>query len=225
MPDSSLPTKDLQASWEANAGRWNDAIRNQAIESRKLVTDRAMLDAIAACAPRKALDLGCGEGWLTRAMAEQGIEAIGIDGSAALIALASQAGGSFMRLGYSELVGTPAAAGDGYDLIVANFALLEAELGPLLQALPSICTPQARLLIQTLHPHAAGGEYANGWRREDFAGFGGESWAPMPWYFRTLGSWIELIHASGWQLESLSEPLHPRTFRPASLLLQARRVG
>lgn len=225
MPDSIPPTEGLQASWEANAGRWSQAIRTRAIESRQLVTDRAMLDAIAACVPRKALDLGCGEGWLTRGMATQGIEAVGIDGSAALIELARQAGGSFIRLGYSELVTAPEAAGRNYDLIAANFALLEAELTPLLQALQSICTPQARLLIQTLHPHAAGGDYTDGWRREDFAGFGGQSWAPMPWYFRTLGSWIELLHASGWQLESLSEPLHPHTGRPASLLLRARSAG
>ena len=42
----------------------------------------------------------------------------------------------------------------------------------------------------------------------------------MPWYFRTLESWLELLADAGWTLEKQVEPPHPQTGKPASLLLQ-----
>jgi|APTNR8051073442_1049403.scaffolds.fasta_scaffold00330_32 hypothetical protein len=47
---------------------------------------------------------------------------------------------------------------------------------------------------------------------------------PMPWYFRTLASWLEAVQTSGLTLESLREPLHPETGRPASLILVAKKA-
>lgn len=43
----------------------------------------------------------------------------------------------------------------------------------------------------------------------------------MPWYFRTLESWLALLDGSGWRLRGLSETAHPRLGRPLSLLLRA----
>ena len=43
----------------------------------------------------------------------------------------------------------------------------------------------------------------------------------MPWYFRTLGSWVALLRAGGYALAELREPLHPETALPLSLLLTA----
>ncbi len=45
----------------------------------------------------------------------------------------------------------------------------------------------------------------------------------MPWYFRTLGSWLACLRAAGFELWALDEPLHPETRAPLSLLLDARR--
>ena len=50
------------------------------------------------------------------------------------------AGGSFLRLSYAELIAAPERCGEGFDLVVANFALLEEEIGPLLAALHRIMT-------------------------------------------------------------------------------------
>jgi hypothetical protein len=54
----------LCLSWQANADAWTAAVREQRIESRRLVTDAAIL--ALALAPLRILDLGCGEGWLRR---------------------------------------------------------------------------------------------------------------------------------------------------------------
>jgi SAM-dependent methyltransferase len=212
----------LLDSWHANAAAWTAAVRSGAIESRRLATDAAILDAVLDRQPRKVLDLGCGEGWLVRALAQQGVAAVGVDGAAPLVEAAAQAGGSFVRLSYAELIAAPERCGEGFDLVVANFALFEAEILPLLRALRRIMSADGWLVVQTLHPLAAGPPYEDGWRTEDFRGFGDGAWTPMPWYFRTLGSWLGLLRDGGFALHGLREPAHPQDRRPLSLLLEAR---
>ena len=212
----------LLDSWHENAAAWTAAVRSGAIESRRLATDAAILDAVLDRRPGKVLDLGCGEGWLVRALAERGVTAVGVDGAAPLVEAAERAGGSFLRLSYAELIASPERCGEGFDVVVANFALLEEEIGPLLAALRRTMSAGGWLLVQTLHPLAAGGPYEDGWRVEDFCGFGEGAWTPMPWYFRTLGSWIGELHAGGFALEAVREPAHPQERRPLSLLLEAR---
>jgi SAM-dependent methyltransferase len=174
----------------------------------------------------RVLDLGCGEGWLVRALGLRGIAAIGIDGSNALIEAAQAAGGEFACLSYEQLGDARVTLGE-IDLAVANFALLGEQLEPCLRELAKLLTGQRRLLIQTLHPLGVEPPYEPGWRRESFAGFGQSTeWAPMPWYFRPFGAWVELLGNSGFVLERVIEPLdapaEPAGKRPLSLILDAR---
>jgi 2-polyprenyl-3-methyl-5-hydroxy-6-metoxy-1,4-benzoquinol methylase len=226
------PAAGIAASWDANAAAWTGAVRSGAIASRRLATDAAILAAVLARRPRRVLDLGCGEGWLARALAAERVETVGIDGSAALVEAAARAaagggGGTFLRLSYEELVADPAAAGTGFDVVAANFALLAEDAAPLLRALrrpDGPLAPGGALVVQTLHPLAAGPPYRDGWRTEDFRGFGGGEgggWRPMPWYFRTLGSWVALLREAGYALAELREPAHPETHAPLSLLITA----
>ena len=67
------PESALLQSWHTNADAWIDVIRSGAIESRQQVTDQAVLLAIIGRQPERVLDLGCGEGWLLRALAARGI--------------------------------------------------------------------------------------------------------------------------------------------------------
>ena len=57
-----LNDKQIIHSWEKNAKAWIEAIQNEEIESRKLVTNQTIIDAIVAYKPATALDVGCGEG-------------------------------------------------------------------------------------------------------------------------------------------------------------------
>ena len=209
----------LRASWDANAGPWTDAVRGGAIGSRRAGTDAAVLDAVGA--PGRVLDVGCGEGWLARALAARGCEVVGIDGSAALVEAAARGGGTFRQLGYAEAEARPEALGGPYDTVVCNFALLAESVAPLLAALRTATAPGGRLVIQTVHPFA-GDPYEEGWRTERWEAFGAGEWAPMPWYFRTFGGWIAETRRAGWTVEECREPLHPDTARPLSLLLICR---
>lgn len=214
----------LRAAWQANAAAWTDIVRAGGIASRRLVTDRAIVEKVTALGPVRALDLGCGEGWLVRALAERGIAMTGVDFSAPLIKAAQQAGpGVFHVLDYDSIEAMPERCGTDFDAIIANFALLHDIAPSFVQSLGRILAPGGTLIIQTLHPSCLDGPYRDGWRNEDFRAFGESgTWQEMPWYFRTIGSWLGLLRDGGFTVTELAEPLHPETQRPLSLLLVAR---
>lgn len=228
MPELSNDARILSA-WRSNARPWTDAVRAGGIESRRLVTDRAIVEAILQGEPRTALDIGCGEGWLVRALIAQGVQAQGVDAVPELVAAAEQAGpGSFHLLTYEELAAGALASdlASPFDALVCNFSLLgDAAVEVLLRKLTGMLTPAGRLLIQTLHPLVACGDqaYADGWRDGSWVGIEGAFAEPAPWYFRTLESWVALLTGAGFRLLEMREPLHPATGRPASVLFISTR--
>lgn len=218
------PESALLQSWHHNANAWIDAIRNGSIESRRQVTDQAIVMAVLGRQPERVLDLGCGEGWLLRALAQRGIEAVGVDGDATLAQAARAAGCAPVHVAsYAALVEAHVDIGRGYDVVCANFALLHQDIIPLLAAMHALLAPGGALVIQTLHPWAvSAGDYQDGWREETFAGFQGQ-WQPMPWYFRTLSSWVRALEMAGFRLADLQEPQHPQSAMPQALLLVGER--
>ncbi|KKN31381.1 hypothetical protein LCGC14_0824380 [marine sediment metagenome] len=221
MSKSSDRSVDLAQSWISNADVWTAAVRGGGIESRRLVTDQSIVDAVLAQQPRRVLDLGCGEGWLVRALAKQGVGGVGVDGSPSLIEAAQSAGGgTFHVCTYSDLADGSRNIGNGFDVVCANFAILHEEVAALLRTLRQSLVPQGKIVIQTVHPWSVGGAYCDGWREEDFRNFEG-LWQPMPWYFRTLGSWVTLLRECGYTIIDLVEPRHPIGQLPMSLLIIA----
>lgn len=211
-------------SWARNAVPWTTAVRERQIESRHLVTDQAIVNAVLDRSPRSVLDLGCGEGWLARALTASGIEVIGIDAIPALIEQAQQAGaGDFRVMSYEDV-----AAGRlklSVDAVVCNFALLGDEsVAGLFGVVRSLLKPHGAFLVQTLHSLTACGDhpYQDGWRQGSWAGFSADFSDAAPWYFRTLESWIRLFAKHGLRLLELREPLHPQTQKPASVIFMAQ---
>lgn len=136
----SDPESTLLDSWQHNAQAWIDAVRSGAIESRRQVTDQAILLAILGRQPERVLDLGCGEGWLLRALDDRGIEAVGVDGDRALVDAARAVGAAEVHLAsYAQLAEGQIYVGKGYDLVCANFALLHQDIIPLLAAMTCWC--------------------------------------------------------------------------------------
>ena len=112
--------KQIQKTWRKNGSSWSAAVRGQEIPSRVKVTDDAVVNVVVGMSPHSVLDIGCGEGWLARRLAEQSIQVLGIDAEASLIADAKAAGGGeFLVLPYSEL--TSASIKFSADVAVANF--------------------------------------------------------------------------------------------------------
>jgi 2-polyprenyl-3-methyl-5-hydroxy-6-metoxy-1,4-benzoquinol methylase len=221
MPAGTSEAEILDA-WQANAQAWERAVREGSIASRKLVTDQAIVDAVLSQSPRTVIDVGCGEGWLARALATHGVQVLGVDAIPSLVEAAqAKGGGEFRVVSYEDMAAGALTA--RADVVVCNFSLLGgASVDALLAAVPGLLEPGGVLLIQTLHPWMADGEpYADGWREGSWVGCGEGFSRPAPWYFRTLGSWVATLGAAGLRLLDIKEPIHPHTGRPASVIFLA----
>lgn len=220
MSDHPQAEDSILEVWHRNARPWTDAVRERRIESRRLVTDDAIVAAALSRKPRSAIDLGCGEGWLARALATRGVEVLGVDAVPELVhAARAQGGGRFDTLSYAQIAAGELAA--RADVAICNFSLLGKEsTTAVLAAVPPLLEPGGALLVQTLHPLAACGEqpYRDGWREGSWAGCGEGFGEAAPWYFRTLGGWLDTFAACGLRVARIEEPLHPHSGRPASII-------
>ncbi len=223
MMSDPLSDARIVDSWRKNASPWTTAVRENQIASRALVTNKAIVDAVLSRSPRTVLDIGCGEGWLARALAEHGVSAFGVDVVPALIEQARKAGGG--EFGTSSYEDIAAGRLDVIvDLVVANFSLIGKEsVEGVIRRAPSLLNSGGSLVIQTLHPVASCGDesYADGWRTGSWAGFSEAFSDPAPWYFRTMESWETLLADSGFRIVETREPLHPETGKPASVIFIA----
>lgn len=220
MNTDRFTDEKIVESWDANALPWTIAVREKQIESRKLVTDQAIVTAILDCSPHSVLDIGCGEGWLVRELMGRNIPAVGVDVVSSLIEAAQHTGqGDFRQISYEDI--TAGKLGIKADIVVCNFSLLGKEsVEGIFRAAPSLLIPHGSFIVQTLHPLIACGDlpYRDGWREGSWAGFSTDFSDPPPWYFRTLEGWIRLFRDNGFHLREVREPLHPKTLKPASVL-------
>jgi 2-polyprenyl-3-methyl-5-hydroxy-6-metoxy-1,4-benzoquinol methylase len=104
-------------------------------------------------------------------------------------------------------------------------ALREAVPAQILGNVADALKPGGTVVIQTVHPWTVSADqsYADGWRTDAFACAQHPFPEPMPWYFRTLQTWVASVTAAELAVGSILEPRHPSTGVPLSLLIVAHR--
>lgn len=209
--------------WRQNVAAWTEAVRSRKIESRRSVTDRAILDSVFSEAFSTALDIGCGEGWLVRALQRSNVAVVGLDAVPGFIESAQRKGpGDYRCIDYNDLA--QYGLGQRFDLAICNFSLLGKDsVTTLVSSIPQLLRPGGRFIVQTLNPHsAAGNDYRDGWRVGSWEDFGEAFVNPAPWYFRTLESWLALFKESGLVVSTIAEPSYPDSGPPASIIFSTR---
>jgi 2-polyprenyl-3-methyl-5-hydroxy-6-metoxy-1,4-benzoquinol methylase len=227
MNSQDAEEQEIIRSWHSNAAPWARAVRTASIASRKLVTDQAIIDAVSSVSCSRILDIGCGEGWLARALSAFGMSVTGVDAVPELIAQAAatqraSAPGSvaFHIQDYASIASRQWRGGP-FDAAVCNFSLLGREsVDSLIAALPWYLDTPGFLIIQTLHPVAACGQqpYQDGWRAGSWQGFSSDFNNPAPWYFRTLETWAALLQRCGFDILECREPRAAGAVTPASVI-------
>ena len=222
MNDSrDVHEQQIIRSWNTNAKPWARVIQAGSIRSRKLVTDKAIVDAVVGVNPSRVLDLGCGEGWLARALSRSGMKVTGIDAVPELVAEAVRLGeAEFQVCDYGSIAARRWHSGP-FAAAVCNFSLLGKEsVESLLGGLGNYLEESGYFIVQTLHPVCACGDhpYQDGWRPGNWLGFSAEFSDPAPWYFRTLESWWTMLRRSGFEVQDCREPTAPAATAPASII-------
>ena len=216
-------------SWKANAGNWIEIIESNGIESRRLVTNKAIIEAVTNIKPTRVLDIGCGEGWLAKELYDQEINVTGIDIVPELIErVKEKVPGQFMVASYEDLVQHDIRFPQLFDAIVINFALIGKEsTEQLIYALPHYMNVSAKLFIQTLHPYSrkAINDYVSGWKQGSWDGLGDRFTQPYEWYFRTWEDWLQLLGDAGFGHVHVREIMHPNTGSPLSIILECSFNG
>ncbi len=183
--------------------------------------DEGQVQLLGPVQGKRILELGCGGGHISVALARQGAEVTGVDISdaqvAAARALAQEVGVPvrFFRAAMEALAGLPDA---DWDLILSVYALhYVAELGPCLSGCHRLLRPGGRLIFSLDHPFrncffdAEEQEMVSYPVRSYFQEevlrwrFGTEQ-VPMQTYHRPLSAWLDAIQGAGFQLLRLVEP-------------------
>ena len=215
------PSQQIVESWKANADNWIATIDNEELESRTLVTNNAIVNAICDYDCTSILDIGCGEGWLTRALREKGKKSFGVDAVAALVENAIVKDGNFYETAsYKELADGRKLTQQLFDAAVINFALIDKEeTAELIHSIPVYLVENGLLFIQTLHPLtiAATDEYTSGWKDGSWNGMKRNFEQPYQWYFRTLEDWLQLL-VKKYHVVAIREPVHPESKKPLSVI-------
>lgn len=196
-------------SWNKNALEWIRVIDNADIESRKF-TNNAILDLIGNSPAIKILDVGCGEGWLTRSLGAMGKSVVGLDAIPELLENAKIKGdGTYYQMSYEDIIlGKPIPEAP-FDAAVFNFCLYQREgLGQLLKQVKKSLSENGYIAIQTLHPffllqNDLG--YKSQWINDSWKGLPGNFTDGHSWYARTFESWISVFKKAGLQLHQLQE--------------------
>jgi len=212
-------------NWKINGKAWIQTIQSDEIVSRSKVTNAAILGAALALQPQRVLDLGCGEGWLCRALLESGIEAVGIDGVPELIDHANKKGGRFYHLPYSNCTPDRLQFLSEFDVLIFNYSLFEKEVTELLTNLRTTCLQAGgKALFQTVHPEhpALGTEGGSRFIREDWHMMQRDYSGTYSWYLRTPSDWEATLLEAGFSTVSFQETQDPETGEVISLLVTAK---
>jgi ubiquinone/menaquinone biosynthesis C-methylase UbiE len=177
---------------------------------------------------KRVLDLGCGGGQCSIALAREGATVTGIDISEAQLVYARQLAEQeavavqFVRGSAEDL---SALAVGAYDLVFsANTLGYVADAGACLAECCRILAPRGRIVLSLDHPlrncffeSGAGGQddepsitparsyYETGPQRWRW----GSTGVVVQTYHRTIGQWTDLLAAAGLQLQRIAEPPPP----------------
>lgn len=113
----------MSDGWDDSAAAWIEEMANEGDYGRAFVLDPALRDRLRGRSFRRALDVGCGEGRLCRMLRSDGIDAVGLDPTAALLAAARERdpAGRYVE-GKAEAL--PFEDGE-FDLVVSCLSLID----------------------------------------------------------------------------------------------------
>lgn len=214
---------EIKKSWEVNAKEWVKVIDSGSIPSRRF-TNRAIMEVLKTSKATKILDIGCGEGWLTRSITAMGKEGVGIDAIEALLENARSKGPeNYYRLSFEEIMAGMKIPQGPFEMAVFNFCIYqESGLSTLLQEVKHNLEQEGEIIIQTLHPFFLlknGLGYKSQTISDSWKGLPGNFIQGHHWYARTFENWMEVFKEANLKVKGMQEILNDQK-EPISLIMR-----
>ncbi len=218
----------MSDGWAESAAAWIAEQGEEGDRSRRFVLDPAMLERVEAGGFRRALDVGCGEGRFCRLLRACGIEAVGIDPTAALIEAARgrDPDGDY-RAGCAEALDFEDAS---FDLVVSYLTLIDIPgAAAAIAEMARVLAPGGALLVANLSSFVTAGP-SEGWTggtfpidhyMEERAHWAEWCGIRVRNWHRPLSAYMTLLLGQGLVLRHFEEPM-PRGGDPARAALFRR---
>ncbi|MEA2348017.1 MAG: hypothetical protein QOG62_1804 [Thermoleophilaceae bacterium] len=229
----------LRSAWEDSAEQWIHWSRSETLDHAFWMLNLPAMLELLPEPSGKALDLGCGEGRVSRELKKLGYQVIGVEGSETLAQAARQADPDF-EVHVSDAGSLPFEDGT-FDLAVASLMLMNVDdLSGILTEVARVLTPGGVIVASVLHPLNSLGDagpnvgYFNEVRYSEMLQEG-EAWLTLHETHRPLSAYTEALAERGFVIERLVEPrptyehlsAHPEAARwlqrPAFLHFRAHR--
>ena len=198
----------MRAAWDAEASNW---VRWAREPGHDHFFWRLGLPALLELLPapgRRTLDLACGEGRVSRVLAERGHDVVGVESSPALAAAAREAAPGIEVLD-GDAAALPLADG-AVDLVVCSMALLNFDdMDGAVREAARVLEPGGRLCFTTVHPWnslKAGEDYFAEHTYAETRTRGGLAMTFTDRH-RPLGALARAFERAGLLIEALREPV------------------
>ncbi|CDN53668.1 Methylase involved in ubiquinone/menaquinone biosynthesis [Neorhizobium galegae bv. officinalis bv. officinalis str. HAMBI 1141] len=250
-----MDATDVGSHWESNAETWTIYSRAGYDKYRDVLNTPAFLDMLPPVAGLKGLDLGCGEGTNTRAVARLGAEMTGLDIAPTFIRYARETEAA-------DPLGIAYALGDGqgidfpdesFDFVTAFMSMMDmADQRQVLKGIYRILKPGGFLQFSILHPcfvpltrknirdesgEAVAVQIADYFDETDgrierwlFSEIPAEERAKLtpfsvPRFHRTLTTWVSMVVGAGLVIEAFGEPMASEEVAKAEPVVADTRVA
>ena len=176
----------MDNGWQASANAWIADMGEQGDFGRRYVLDPIMLPRALARAPKKALDVGCGEGRFCRMLKQHSIDVTGVDPTPGLIeaARARDADGAYLEATAERLPFDD----DAFDLVVSYLSLIDIpDIEAAIPEMARVLAPSGALLIANLNSFNTAC-FDTGWIKDSA---GRRIYFPIDNYLEERSMWIE----------------------------------
>lgn len=151
----------MRNAWDLHAGEWISWARAPGHDSYWRFHREAFLPLVPP-PERLTLDIGCGEGRLTRDLSRLGHRVLGIDASPAMVTAAASVPGAAGRVAAGDAAALPVTDAAA-DCAVAFMSLQDVDhMEQAVAEAARVLVPGGRLVIAVTHPANTAGKFAPG---------------------------------------------------------------
>ena len=213
--------------WDEMADWYDEKQGDEGDLWHRTLIDPVLLQLVGNVTGLKVLDLGCGNGYLSRKLAKQGADVTGVDSSARLIERA-KARESQSRPGITyhnaDAAHLEMLEDESFDIVLSNMALMDiARADLVIREASRALRPRARFVASFSHPCFDTGQ-SSGWLIERM-GLTSTIWRKIGRYREPHEDWVPWNVPPGqvWETISYHRPLswYFQALRDASLAVTA----